>query len=498
MIDDNHKSTERSAIRALGELSLLLDSDPDLLDSMSSEDLRLDLRAMGLDPDVPVIDEGTPSIQHAEPRLSDRLLASQRPSQEESTVFVLPRNAKRKMPDERMGLRGGIFQRFLWFCSGANVSILSRPECAIDQGRYFAIGAGVLLISIFSALSSGYALLSLFSSIVISCVFGALWGLTIFFLNRLVSIPRRDDKSLGTVLLMVLPRLVIAAVVAFLIAEPLQLKLFQKEVEHEMARESVMQSRELGDQAKQFFLEIEHLEDQNQSLMYELKKKEARRSELYNTFLDEASGYGGTRKPGIGPVYLAKKEELERANRELEEQRATTGRLIQNNEERVARLKEQQPTVLAKVEQTNGLLAQLTAFQALTSQNRTLATFSWGIILLFMMLATLPMLVILLSARGPYDLILKRVEREVMVREERSILTLEMQTLLESEVNTAIRKLIIEAKFKADEDIELAAAEADFAPRLASEMNRRLRERLKSLADIFPSEAGSIVTETFR
>ena len=52
-INDQEKMIKDAALRDLRELSLLLESDPRVIDSMPITDVQADLRAIGLNPDLP-------------------------------------------------------------------------------------------------------------------------------------------------------------------------------------------------------------------------------------------------------------------------------------------------------------------------------------------------------------------------------------------------------------------------------------------------------------
>src|SRR6185436_11645991 len=125
---------------------------------------------------------------------------------------------------------------FLLACSGADLEILRRPECRIEQNKYIGIGATILSTAVLASVSGGYALFSVFQSNLASICFGVLWGVVIFNLDRyIVSTMRKPsvDEGLTFVqLLMVklkelaraLPRLLLAIFISIVITNPLELK----------------------------------------------------------------------------------------------------------------------------------------------------------------------------------------------------------------------------------------------------------------------------------
>src|ERR1041384_2065676 len=139
-------------------------------------------------------------------------------------------------------------KRFFLACSGADVAILARPECRIEHNQYIGIGAAILSTSIFAAVSGGYALYTSFHSMTISVTLGLFWGLTIFNLDRYIvssmrkkpvppvltfreSITRKTQE-----LMVVLPRFILAVFISVLISKPLELRVFEKEIDAQLAK----------------------------------------------------------------------------------------------------------------------------------------------------------------------------------------------------------------------------------------------------------------------
>ena len=74
--------------------------------------------------------------------------------------------------------------QFFHFCAGIDQSILKRTPT--DQNKYAGIGATVFFTGIFAAIAGGFALFSVFKSVTIAILFGLLWGLMIFNLDRYI------------------------------------------------------------------------------------------------------------------------------------------------------------------------------------------------------------------------------------------------------------------------------------------------------------------------
>ncbi|WP_333696355.1 DUF4407 domain-containing protein [Flavobacterium sp.] len=93
---------------------------------------------------------------------------------------------------------------------------------------------------------------------------------------------------------------------------------------------------------------------------------------------------------------------------------------------------------------TNNFITQLEAMGNLTASNSTMAWTSWMIMLLFIVIETAPILVKLLSKRGPYDEILDRVEYEHYINEKEHI------SRWNSKINELLEKARETAKLEGD------------------------------------------------
>jgi hypothetical protein len=93
---------------------------------------------------------------------------------------------------------------------------------------------------------------------------------------------------------------------------------------------------------------------------------------------------------------------------------------------------------------TNNFITQLEAMGNLTASNSTMAWTSWMIMLLFIVIETAPILVKLLSKRGPYDEILDRVEYEHYINEK------ELISRWNSKINELLEKARETAKLEGD------------------------------------------------
>ncbi|MEQ8471722.1 MAG: DUF4407 domain-containing protein [Marinoscillum sp.] len=302
-------------------------------------------------------------------------------------------------------------KEFFWLCSGANKEILSNTPS--ESSKYVGIGATIFFTGIFATLAGGYALYTVFDNYWIAALFGIVWGLMIFNLDRFIVSSMRKNGDAQQEFLQVLPRLVLAVVISIVIAKPLELKIFEKEVNGEIT--SMIQEdlalKELVVQGR-FTESRERLNAEVQSLKNEIDAKAARRDELREIARREADGTGGTGLRNPGPIYQIKKADADRVEAELNELIAVNTPIIEEKELALKELNTRQTEELTALEesQLTGLASRLEALDRLTSKSSAIALAHWFIMLLFLVVETSPIFVKLVSQRGPYDYVLKTEE----------------------------------------------------------------------------------------
>src|SRR6201996_7485941 len=121
-------------------------------------------------------------------------------------------------------------RHFLWWCSGAYQDLLK--DCPSEHTKYAGLGGVLLATFALAALSAGYAMYSVFADPLWAGLFSLLWGLIIFNFDRfLVSTMRKYGVSRRKQIWIAVPRLVLALLIGFTIARPLELKIFEKEID---------------------------------------------------------------------------------------------------------------------------------------------------------------------------------------------------------------------------------------------------------------------------
>ncbi len=308
--------------------------------------------------------------------------------------------------------------RFFWFCSGANFALLKRTPT--ESNKYFGIGATVFFTGVLAALAAGYALFTVFQSLFPAFFFGLLWGLMIFNLDRFIVSSMRKKDNAWAEWKLAIPRLVLAVLLALVISKPLELKMFEREINRKIDEKKTEFLAESKANLAKGFPEIQELEAKIDTLKSEVIAAEAYRDKIQKEydaerFGEKTSGTSGI--VGLGTNAKKKEQQLDAAELELAELRRRNQVRVDTIESQIrefmalrqAEFEKQQPGI----EGFDGLAARMDALSVLTSESAAMALANTFIILLFIAIETAPIFVKLISARGPYDELLDLHEEKV-------------------------------------------------------------------------------------
>jgi Domain of unknown function (DUF4407) len=307
---------------------------------------------------------------------------------------------------------------FFLFCSGADLTMLQK--CRGETSKYTGIGATIFFTGLFAALAAGYALHTVFDNSVYAIIFGLLWGLMIFNLDRYIVSSMRKSGKLVRELGMATPRLILAVLISIVIAKPLELKIFEKEIEPELV---IMEQQKYAEQEAQAKLRFRPLGDSLKTeiitLYGSINEKTQKRDDLVRMAQEEADGTGGSKKKNLGPIYKIKKADADAAEVELELLRERNLARIKVLEDSRSRNDSLQQSVLTSLEKgkLNGFSARMEALDTLTSSSNAMFWAHVFIMLLFIAIETAPVFVKLISEKGPYDNLQKMEEHDFEVQE---------------------------------------------------------------------------------
>ncbi len=305
-----------------------------------------------------------------------------------------------------------MLQNFFILCSGADASILKSCSQG-EQNKYAGIGATVFFTAVMAFIASSYALYTVFDSVYTAIFFGFIWGLLIFNLDRFIVSTIKKRNSFGSELLQASPRIILAVIIAVVISKPLEMKIFEKEINQvllEQKNELTLANKE--QLALQYTPSVDKLNQDIASLKGEIAAKEAETNALYDTYISEAEGTAGTKLLGKGPVYKEKREKHDAALAELQQLKQTNSQKISDIESQIATLNTEYATGVKDsqpiIDGFDGLMARITALGELPWFP------SFFIFLLFLAIETSPIIAKLLAPKGEYDFKLEDEESVVM------------------------------------------------------------------------------------
>jgi hypothetical protein len=377
---------------------------------------------------------------------------------------------------------------FLW-SSGADLDILNQVP--MEKSKYFGIGGTIIFTALMASFAGGYAFFTAFKSTFLAIPFGLFWGALIFNLDRYIvaSFGVGDGKKTISKqeLIEAAPRLAMAMILGFVISTPLELKLFEKEINAKISTDNaIIQNRIINSGSTD--PKILSLKAERMQLEEGIKKRnkivEDKRlfwEKSNNDKNDEWNRGKFSGKIGKGGYYDDLKKVADDAELDYNKNKINYSSINDSDYKKIEKIDtkietresqlrveiENQTTIQS---QNDGLLARLEALGDLTSKKPILSFSKWLITILFIFIEIAPILFKMMTERGPYDDIVDRKKHEYKVRQ------LELQSNINQEINTAVKihtdkyeqklnaelqsnKEILEVIAKAQQEIAIVAIE---------------------------------------
>ena len=374
---------------------------------------------------------------------------------------------------------------FIW-SSGANNDILRSVPT--EKNKYFGIGGTIIFTALMASFAGGYAFFTAFKSVYLSVPFGIFWGMLIFNLDRYIvaSFGVGDGKKTISKqeIIEAAPRLAMAFNLGLVISTPLELKLFEKEINVEIAEIIKEKRNSLADQDSSYVnerailkKEVSVLEQDQRNaaqgsyktlekndVNQKLQQRQQLESDLIvlinnrnrnqqflkrcqqnpdNNCNADRNNYNTSSKR-----VQAKEKEIESINAQItainkidnENLKAIRSKNQIEIDHKNSRIKELD-SIIARHEdsgeevskQYNGFMARMEAFSRLKDTHFSLKLTGFLITLLFIFIEIAPILFKMMTERGPYDDIVDRIKHETKVRQ------LELQSNINQEINIAVK-----------------------------------------------------------
>ena len=315
--------------------------------------------------------------------------------------------------------------RLLWSASGGDRYILERATYS-DQVKYMCLGGIIAATGLMAGIAGGYAFYTIFeprgsaldnvfspSVAVISILFGCVWGLMIFNLDRFIV--SSTGKGDGTEAITweefkgAIPRIVMGAIIALTISKPVEIRMFKTEIDVELHKAQMEKQREYLSQIDSIY--VGRIASENAKVKVwedEIQTKEKRYVELENLFADEMAGrHGGD--SGVGTQAKEIKSQMERLDKEIQLLKQKNEPLIKEGYENLKKYEGQKQK---EIENGEVVSAGLDGLLERIKLAHKIAGFwiSLFITLLFMAIELTPIFFKLMLIKSPYDFLKDNVE----------------------------------------------------------------------------------------
>lgn len=379
---------------------------------------------------------------------------------------------------------GGCLNEFLWTFAGVNKPILR--QCPNEYAKYAGMGGTILGTAIMAAISGAYAVNFVFEDTLIAIVFGIFWGILILNLDRfIVSTMYSDGKHTVSwqELKSGLPRIIMAIFLGIVISTPLEMKLFEERI---MVQIEYMNQEQIANY-KAHQVDTDNLDEYKQQID-EIEDEIRRRQldiESQRMALDkEEMGLSASGKPGRGPAYATKRENLGKSERELEDYKRENKERLKGLRNKIALIENDRNTDAKRYDQLlaeDGFCKRYEAFARIDDGNLELTIVIWFIRMLFIIIEVAPVFFRMMIASGSYDELLRTTSIYIskMAEKQNREITEEYET--EIKINTERNRIRLEAENQANKDLYYGIANAQ-SEVIATAINNWKQQELKKVA----------------
>lgn len=362
--------------------------------------------------------------------------------------------------------KGNFISKFLIWCTGVPYDLLlTCPK--IEKIKYEAFGAAMLIPAVAGFFSGSYALQQTFLSGWPSYVGGAIYSLLIFTIERIlvISLGFPKDRSSYFRSPALYLRILLAAVIAIVIAKPLEMRIFEQTISEQL--DVQLKAKKNTVEEKYAIL--------NQGLIDEIQDKEKLTRDLQERYLDEVDGLSSTHEVGDGPIAKIKRAELTTAKHELDSLKSQNEIAITTNQQE----KENEISRIQKAH-ANDIPARLRALGQAMSENDYIKWTSWILTLFLLIFEIIPLMSKVFLPAGPLH---DAIEAEKKIFEDEQVVKVRVSEslILEKSNNKRIEEecVLQRERKQIESNSRLAALLTDIQNQ--REMERIIAQREKEI-----------------
>ncbi len=347
------------------------------------------------------------------------------------------------MIEDRKTSEPGKIMRFFLFCSASDIELLRKCPNS-EHHKYAGVGATVFFTGLLACASGGYALYTAFDEVWLALLLGMFWGLLVFNLDRFLVSTMKKGRGMMKELIQITPRLLLSVLLAFVISVPLELKIFEEEIEESMY---YVGAQKLDALDANYDRRLEQKQSRVDAVKHNTQQKQEERDEFYQQYVCECDGTCGTGQKGRGSECERKELKYQKSDEEYlltkKENDFEINVIKSDKEKLLAQYLEEKQKLQASF--SDGLLVRLNALSILPYGPQL------AIVLLLIAIEIAPILVKLLSPYGPYDHLLKTIEYDFEIDEISSINTRNQQLNNKLTVLASVEQNRLEQELKNNE-----------------------------------------------
>jgi hypothetical protein len=346
---------------------------------------------------------------------------------------------------------------FLFFCAGADTKILARCTHT-DKVKAQGIGGVVLATAVLAFFSGSYAFYMVFSpkegmameavqqashtpAYIASLVFGLVWALMIFNLDRfIVATSGHGDgteKITWAEFGRGIPRIAMAIMIGFILSKPLELRIMQSEID---AKLQLVQEEHVKERKSNLDVEYEKIGkalvakraeaiEQRNAKEQELKKLKIQVDSARMRLEQEIDGESVNGKKGEGPAAKQKRETQAKAEAEFKETEQRYAPILNNLQQNIDQVQAEIDVMFAKrgdelkqikveAAKKDGLIERVHIAHEIAPTASNLLT------ALLIILEIAPILFKMMLSLSPYDYLTENEKRKVIAKHAIDIKTM--------------------------------------------------------------------------
>lgn len=330
--------------------------------------------------------------------------------------------------------KAGWLMKQMWKAAGGDRYLLERATYS-DQIKYMCLGGIVFATGAMAGIAGGYAYYTIFEPrssaidnpvdmgvVMTAIVFGILWGLMIFNIDRFIvtSTGKGDGTEEITWLEFkgAIPRILMGAIIAITISKPVEIRMFKTEIDAKLYEKQLELQKDFEKRTTANFEErLKIVEADLGKIAIERKEIIDRIKTAEKEYTDQLQGRAGA-PAGDGKLSQALKQQLNSLKSDLDNFDQINGEKLKEAETKRKQLLADKDIALSKnvkvAEGLDGLLERIKLAHEVAGFWITLF-----ITLLFMAIELTPVFFKLMLIKSPYDYLAEN--RDELIKAEKGI-----------------------------------------------------------------------------